>query len=122
MISLQGTVRKTVLSFQTPLCPVTSGCKNSVFLHLKFSPHWQEYPCRYAEFFTQNGECFHAPVRERGRCAVPEEALLRSGPVLVSVIGEAKRPDGEVMTRVATARTAFHVTAGNCEGGVEHGQ
>ena len=111
MITIEGTVRMTDLCLRMPLSPITGGCKNSVFLALRFSPHWRAYPNRYAEFRCKGGVSAFARISRAGICVIPEEVLSKSGVVLVSVVGYRKRKKEE-FARVVTEVTHFTVARG----------
>jgi hypothetical protein len=103
MMIMEGTVKKTDFFLRLPLSPITGGCKNSVFLHLRFSPHWRAYPYRYVDFHHKKGERMRARVDEDGVCILPEEILRRSGIVFLSVVGcDSKEETKRVVTEVAT--------------------
>ena len=111
MMTIEGTVRKTDLCLRMPLSPITSGCKNSVFLALRFSPHWRAYPHRYAELRQKEGARASARISRAGVCVIPEEILSRSGTVYVSVVG-CRRGKNEEAGRVVTEVTSFTVAPG----------
>ena len=106
MMTIEGTVIKTDLCLRMPLSPITSGCKNSIFLHLRFSSHWRAYPYRYVEFCRKSGMRCRARVDEKGICVLPEEILRRSGIVFLSAVGCNGK---EETTRVVTEATTFTV-------------
>jgi hypothetical protein len=110
-MTIEGTVRKTDLCLRMPLSPITSGCKNSVFLALRFSPHWRAYPHRYAFLRQKDGVRALARVSRAGVCVIPEEILRRSGRVFVSVVG-CRRGGKEESARVVTEVTSFTVAPG----------
>ena len=112
MIEIKGFVERTDLCLSRPLEPLTSGCKNSIFLRLCFSRFWQSYGDRYVEFWARGGERFSAPVSADGVCVFPEAALDHGGTVYLSVIGERRGSNGEVEARVVTELSPIHVTAG----------
>ena len=112
MIQIEGAVGKTELAIRQPIAPVTSGCKNSVRMHLSFSRFWRTYPERYAEFFVRGGKRYRTRLSEGGVCTVPERALQRSGRVLVSVFGIRRGRDGSVEARVVSELAPILVTRG----------
>ena len=109
---IEGSVTRTDLYLQEPIYPLTSGCRNSVFLHLHFSRHWDAYGERWAEFFGRGGERHRIRVSEEGIATFPEEILARGGRIFLSVIGEDKT-DG---SRVVTEKASLYVTGGDYSG------
>ena len=112
MIMIEGPVTRTDFSLQLPIEPITSGCKNSIFLHLSFSKFWREYTERTVEFRTLYGERHRARVSRAGICVLPEAALMRSGRIFLSVVGEKLDADGTVAARAVTELVSLRVFRG----------
>ena len=115
MIRIEGTVERTELTLFRPIEPVTSGCRNSVSLHLSFSKSWETYSERYVEFRTPRGLVCREAVSHTGACVLPDAITEESGVVEVSVIGVCRQKNGADAT-VATERMTLAVARGAGEG------
>ena len=111
MIQIEGMVERTELALFRPIVPVTSGCKNSVTLHLVFSKLWDAYSERYAVFYLPNGEMCRTEISDAGECVIPASVMRESGVVALSVIGFAKC-NGEEGATVATERVSIAIAQG----------
>lgn len=116
MITIEGSVTRTDLLLRLPIEPVTSGCRNSVFLHLRFSKFWKDYTERWVEFFTAVGKRCREKVSSTGTCVVPETILGRSGRIYLSVVGVKRGAEGGEEARAVTELVPMRVFRGGYGG------
>ena len=112
LIQIEGILGKTELALRQPISPITSGSKNSIFLHFSFSRFWREYTERYADFFVRGGKHYRTRISGDGVCTVPERALARSGKILVSVYGIRHGKGGREDARIVSELAPIFVTRG----------
>jgi len=110
MINIEGSVGCTDLLLCQPITPVTSGCRNSVYLKLHFSALWRDYPERWAVFLSAKRKWSRARLDRDNVCTIPAEALAVHGTVYASVIGI--RRTGETLSRVVTELAPITVARG----------
>ena len=110
MVKIEGEVGRTDLLLYQPIEPVTSGCKDSAFLHIRFSKHWRDYRERFAVFRSSERKWSSARLDSGGLCTIPEEALRVSGTAHVSVVGIRRTDRG--IARAVSELAPITVTRG----------